>query len=100
RKIEVPKQRVAANPEKVLKLTGARGNNLQLVNLTLPVGQFNCINGVSGSGKTTLINHNLFPLAHTALNQSLINKLPCRPQNAIVNLGGRRIIKKTGGGGG
>ena len=26
RKIEVPKQRVPANPEKVLKLTGARGN--------------------------------------------------------------------------
>ncbi|VDZ70219.1 Excinuclease ABC subunit A [Klebsiella aerogenes] len=29
RKIEVPKQRVAADPEKVLKLTGARGNNLK-----------------------------------------------------------------------
>lgn len=29
RKIEVPKKRVPANPEKVLKLTGARGNNLR-----------------------------------------------------------------------
>lgn len=38
RKIEVPKQRVPANPEKVLKLTGARGNNLKDVTLTLPVG--------------------------------------------------------------
>ncbi|MBR7342160.1 hypothetical protein, partial [Klebsiella pneumoniae] len=38
RKIEVPQQRVAANPEKVLKLTGARGNNLKDVTLTLPVG--------------------------------------------------------------
>jgi excinuclease ABC subunit A len=38
RKIEVPKQRVPADPEKVLKLTGARGNNLKDVTLTLPVG--------------------------------------------------------------
>ncbi len=29
RKIEVPKKRVPAIPEKVLKLTGARGNNLK-----------------------------------------------------------------------
>ncbi|MBM0902146.1 hypothetical protein JQN45_23760, partial [Escherichia coli] len=40
RKIEVPKKRVPANPEKVLKLTGARGNNLKDVTLTLPVGLF------------------------------------------------------------
>ena len=56
RKIEVPKQRVAADPEKVLKLTGARGNNLKDVTLTLPVGLFTCITGVSGSGKSTLLN--------------------------------------------
>ena len=68
RKIEVPKQRVAANPEKVLKLTGARGNNLKDVTLTLPVGLFTCITGVSGSGKSTLINDTLFPIAQTALN--------------------------------
>jgi excinuclease ABC subunit A len=66
RKIEVPKQRVAANPEKVLKLTGARGNNLKDVTLTLPVGLFTCITGVSGSGKSTLINDTLFPIAQTA----------------------------------
>lgn len=68
RKIEVPKQRVAADPEKVLKLTGARGNNLKDVTLTLPVGLFTCITGVSGSGKSTLINDTLFPIAQTALN--------------------------------
>ena len=56
RKIEVPKKRVPANPEKVLKLTGARGNNLKDVTLTLPVGLFTCITGVSGSGKSTLLN--------------------------------------------
>ena len=59
RKIEVPKKRVPANPEKVLKLTGARGNNLKDVTLTLPVGLFTCITGVSGSGKSTLVNRML-----------------------------------------
>jgi excinuclease ABC subunit A len=49
RKIEVPKQRVPADAEKVLRLTGARGNNLKDVTLTLPVGLFTCITGVSGS---------------------------------------------------
>ena len=67
RKIEVPKQRVPANPEKVLKLTGARGNNLKDVTLTLPVGLFTCITGVSGSGKSTLINDTLFPIAQRQL---------------------------------
>lgn len=42
RKIEVPKQRVAANPEKC-QLTGARGNNLKDVTLTLPVGLFTAL---------------------------------------------------------
>ncbi|MGS9184003.1 hypothetical protein ACQWF4_22760, partial [Salmonella enterica subsp. enterica serovar Infantis] len=42
RKIEVPKQRVQANTEKVLKLKGARGNNLKDVTHTLPLGLINC----------------------------------------------------------
>ncbi len=61
-----------ANPEKVLKLTGARGNNLKDVTLTLPVGLFTCITGVSGSGKSTLINDTLFPIAQRQLNGATI----------------------------
>jgi excinuclease ABC subunit A len=59
----------------VLKLTGARGNNLKDVTLTLPVGLFTCITGVSGSGKSTLINDTLFPIAQTQLNgATLLNQ--------------------------
>ncbi len=72
RKIEVPKQRVPADAEKVLRLTGARGNNLKDVTLTLPVGLFTCITGVSGSGKSTLINDTLFPIAQRQLNGATI----------------------------
>ncbi|MGL9733549.1 MAG: hypothetical protein ACR5LD_02435 [Symbiopectobacterium sp.] len=68
RKISVPSQRMPADPTKVLKLVGAKGNNLKDVRLTLPVGLFTCITGVSGSGKSTLINDTLFPLAQRQLN--------------------------------
>lgn len=72
RKIAVPEQRVPADPNKVLKITGARGNNLKDVTLTLPVGLFTCITGVSGSGKSTLINDTLFPIAQRQLNGATI----------------------------
>ena len=69
-KIEIPKKRTALDKQKILKLTGASGNNLKNVNLEIPVGLFTCITGVSGSGKSTLINDTLFPLAQNALNRA------------------------------
>ncbi|MEA9392995.1 excinuclease ABC subunit UvrA [Acerihabitans sp. TG2] len=68
REIAIPEHRIPADPTKVLKLIGARGNNLKDVTLTLPVGLFTCITGVSGSGKSTLINDTLFPVAQRQLN--------------------------------
>ncbi|WP_026471775.1 excinuclease ABC subunit UvrA [Alkanindiges illinoisensis] len=67
-KIEVPKQRNAPQPDKMLHLNGACGHNLKKVNLSIPLGLFTCITGVSGSGKSTLINRTLLPLAATQLN--------------------------------
>ena len=68
RRIEVPTQRTPVNPRKQLRLLGASGNNLQQVDLQIPLGLLTCITGVSGSGKSTLINGTLYPLAATALN--------------------------------
>ncbi|MDX7988558.1 excinuclease ABC subunit UvrA [Xenorhabdus sp. 12] len=76
-KIAIPEQRIPANPEKMLKLIGAKGNNLKKVTLKLPVGLFTCITGVSGSGKSTLINDTLFPIAQRQLNGATnINPAP------------------------
>ena len=61
RRIEVPKKRTKADPARQLVITGAKGNNLKDVTLTLPVGLMTCISGVSGSGKSTLINDTLYP---------------------------------------
>ena len=68
RRITIPEKRNAADPAKMLTITGASGNNLKNVTLNLPVGLFTCITGVSGSGKSTLINDTLFPIAQTQLN--------------------------------
>ena len=66
--IELPSKRNKANPRMLLELTGATGNNLQNVDLTLAAGLFTCITGVSGSGKSTLINDTLFPIIANDLN--------------------------------
>ena len=67
-KIEIPAKRHPFDKKNVVKLTGANGNNLKNVSLTIPNGLMTCITGVSGSGKSTLINDTLYKLAHTELN--------------------------------
>ncbi len=68
RSITVPTKRQAAKPEHNIRISGARGNNLQNVTLEVPLELLTCVTGVSGSGKSTLINSTLYPLAATALN--------------------------------
>jgi excinuclease ABC subunit A len=68
RRIELPDKRIKAKDGLHLSLYGACGNNLNNVDLHIPIGVMTCVTGVSGSGKSTLINSTLYPLASTALN--------------------------------
>ncbi|MEO4006119.1 MULTISPECIES: excinuclease ABC subunit UvrA [unclassified Flavobacterium] len=62
--IAIPEVRREGNG-KVLKLSGATGNNLKNVSVEFPLGKLICVTGVSGSGKSTLINETLYPILNT-----------------------------------
>jgi excinuclease ABC subunit A len=68
--IAIPKVRIPAHPEQMLRLKGAKGNNLQNVDLNIAAGLLTCITGVSGSGKSTLINGTLYPILARELNRN------------------------------
>jgi excinuclease ABC subunit A len=59
RQIAVPEHRRAGNG-KELTVVGARGNNLQNVTVSFPLGRFLAVTGVSGGGKSTLVIETLY----------------------------------------
>lgn len=68
RAIPIPKKLAAYDPKRVVRLRGARCNNLKNVDVDIPVGLMTCITGVSGSGKSSLINDTLYPIVAREIN--------------------------------
>ncbi|MFP2901787.1 excinuclease ABC subunit A, partial [Corallococcus sp. 4LFB] len=76
-------------PKAWVELNGARANNLQRVDLKLPVGRLNVVSGVSGSGKSTLIRQVLYPALRDRLG--LVTSKP----GAFDSLKGTESIKRV-----
>ena len=76
RVIEVPRERTRFDPLRLIRVAGARGNNLAGVDVEIPVGLMTCVTGVSGSGKSTLVNDTLYRAAARALNNAAADAAP------------------------
>ncbi len=69
RKIPIPDKRRIGNGN-VLTIKGAHENNLKKIDVSFPLGCFNCVTGVSGSGKSSLINEILYKHLANELNNA------------------------------
>jgi excinuclease ABC subunit A len=76
RQIPLPSERRQFDPQLVLEIKGARGNNLKGVDVQIPVGLMTCVTGVSGSGKSTLVNDTIYRLAAQRINGSTEEPAP------------------------
>lgn len=85
RVIEIPKERRKGNGQ-VLRICGAKGNNLQNVSVDFPLGTFICVTGVSGSGKSTLINDTLLPILSQHFYRSLREPLEYEKVEGIEHI--------------
>ncbi len=81
--IELPAERQALESQRVLSVRGACGNNLQHLDIDIPVGLFTCVTGVSGSGKSTLVNHTIFPAMAKKLHQARHRCAPFKTINGF-----------------
>ena len=70
REVPVPAERRPLNKRKVIKVKGAKENNLKNVTAEIPIGLLTCVTGVSGGGKSTLIIETLYKAAARRLYNS------------------------------
>lgn len=83
--IAVPAVRRKGNGKSLI-LTGATGNNLRDVTLTLPLGTLTVVAGVSGSGKSSLVNGTLQPILSARFYRSQQQPLPYSELLGIENI--------------
>jgi excinuclease ABC subunit A len=84
-KIKIPEVRRKGSG-KYISLKGAKGNNLQNVNLNIPLGTLTLITGVSGSGKSSVLNETLVKILMNKLYKSKPVPLPYSKIEGLENI--------------
>jgi excinuclease ABC subunit A len=69
--IPIPEKRNPGNGS-VLKVIGAKENNLKNITVEIPLGTLTCVTGVSGSGKSSLVNEVIFKALSKELNKARV----------------------------
>ena len=72
-KIEIPTKRRAGKGEWI-ELFDVRINNLNGIDVKIPLGTLTCVTGVSGSGKSSLVEETLYPALAASLNRTRIGQ--------------------------
>jgi len=83
--IEIPKIRRKGSGN-ILALYGAQGNNLQSIDLRIPLEVLIVVTGVSGSGKSTLINSTLVRILFKKIYHSKVVPLPYKSVEGLEHL--------------
>ncbi len=85
KRIEIPQKRRKGSG-KHITLSGATGNNLQDITLTIPLGTLTLVTGVSGSGKSSLINETLVKILMNKIYKSKVVPLAYKSVNGLENI--------------
>ncbi|HLS73025.1 MAG TPA: excinuclease ABC subunit UvrA [Actinomycetaceae bacterium] len=70
RSIPMPASRRPVDRKRMVRVLGARENNLRNIDVSFPIGNFITVTGVSGSGKSSLVNGILYTVMANELNKA------------------------------
>jgi excinuclease ABC subunit A len=84
RRIMIPTERRTS--ERWLEIKGARANNLQFVDVRVPLGVLTCFTGVSGSGKSSLVIETLYKTLAQRLHRAREKAGPVKEINGLEQL--------------
>ncbi len=86
RSIPLPRERARRDPQRLIRIRGARGHNLRDLTVEIPVGLLTCVTGVSGSGKSTLVLDTLFQHAAARLDGAPGRGAPCEQIEGLEHI--------------
>ncbi len=78
KEIPIPKERRKAPKHKQILVEGCTANNLQDIDVSVPLGVMTCVTGVSGGGKSSFVIETLYKAAAKRIMRTKANAGPYR----------------------